>query len=62
MEVKIFNRIGEKVFESNDLNFKWDGSYQGQPLSPAVFVYTLRAVFVDNYNVELYTGSLTLIK
>lgn len=62
MEVKIFNRLGEKVFESNDLNFKWDGSYQGQPLSPAVFVYTLRAVFVDNFNVELYTGSLTLIK
>ncbi|HRG90601.1 MAG TPA: gliding motility-associated C-terminal domain-containing protein, partial [Chitinophagales bacterium] len=62
LDVQIFNRIGEKVYESNDLNFAWDGTYKGRPLTPAVFVYTLRAVFVDNHTEELYKGTITLIK
>jgi gliding motility-associated-like protein len=62
VEISIFNRIGEKVFESNDLNFKWDGSYKGKLLPPAVYVYTLRTVFVDNHSEKIFTGSLTLLK
>ncbi len=62
IDVQIFNRIGEKVYESNDLNFAWDGTYKGAPLNPAVFVYTLRAVFVDDHTEELYKGTITLIK
>ncbi|MFM2306816.1 MAG: hypothetical protein RLZZ367_1485 [Bacteroidota bacterium] len=62
LNVQIFNRIGEKVFESNDLNFSWDGTYQGKPHPAGVLVYTLKAVFVDNHTEELYTGSLTLMR
>ncbi len=62
LDVEIFNRIGEKVFESNDLNFIWDGNYKGKPLQPAVFVYTLRLVFVDNHTEKIYKGSLTLLR
>lgn len=62
IEIQIFDRIGEKVFESNDINFMWDGNYKGKPLQPAVFVYTLRAVFIDNYSAKIYKGSLTLLK
>lgn len=62
VEVSIFNRTGEKVFEANDINFTWDGTYKGKPLEPQVFVYTLFAVFVDNHSEEVFTGSLTLLK
>ncbi len=62
LDVEIFDRIGEKVFESNDLNFKWDGNYKGKPLQPAVFIYTLRVVFIDNHSEKIYKGSLTLLK
>ncbi len=62
IEIRIFNRTGEKVFESNDINFSWDGSYKGKLLEPQVLVYTLYAVFVDNHSEELYKGSLTLIR
>ena len=62
LDVEIFDRIGEKVFESNDLRFTWDGTYKGKPLQPAVFVYTLRVVFVDNHSEKIYKGSLTLLK
>jgi gliding motility-associated-like protein len=63
VEVKIFNRWGEKVFESNDLNFKWDGTWKGQTLNPSVFVYTLRVLFSNSKTPEkLYKGSVTLMR
>jgi gliding motility-associated-like protein len=62
LNVQIFNRIGEKVYESNELNFSWDGTYQGKPHPAGVLVYTLKVVFVDNHTEELYTGSLTLMR
>ncbi len=63
LEVKVFNRWGEKVYESNDINFKWDGTYKNQSLNPAVFVYTLKVVFANSEQPEkLYKGSVTLMK
>jgi len=63
MEVKVFNRWGEKVYESNDLNFKWDGTYKGHALMPAVFVYTVKVVFANGkLGEKIYKGSVTLIK
>lgn len=62
IEVMIFNRTGEKVFESNDIYFKWNGSYKGAPLEPQVLVYTMQIVFANNHAKELYKGSLTLMK
>ncbi|MFN8298884.1 MAG: gliding motility-associated C-terminal domain-containing protein [Chitinophagales bacterium] len=61
-EVMVFDRIGEKVFESNDMNFKWDGMYKGKVMNPAVFVYVINLVFVDNYVPKLYKGSVTLMR
>ncbi|MCW5907674.1 MAG: gliding motility-associated C-terminal domain-containing protein [Chitinophagales bacterium] len=62
VEVQIFNRTGEKVFETNDINFKWNGTYKDKPLEPQVFVYTIFAVFVDNHAEKIFKGSLTLLK
>lgn len=62
VEVSIFNRTGEKVFEANDINFGWDGTYKGKPQEPQVYVYTIFAVFVDNHAEEMFTGSLTLLR
>jgi gliding motility-associated-like protein len=62
VEMKIFNRVGEKVFESNDINFTWDGTYKGKLQEPQVFTYTLFVVFVDNYAEKVFKGSITLLK
>ena len=59
--VKIFDRWGEKVMDSNDYNFSWNGQYMDKPLNPAVFVYEIQIVFSDGSN-KLYTGSITLIR
>jgi gliding motility-associated-like protein len=62
MEVNIFNRWGEKVFESNDHNFKWDGTYKGALQNPGVYVYTLNLVFLDGHAERTLKGSVTLIR
>ena len=61
-EVTIFDRIGEKVYESSDMNFKWDGTYKGQLLNSAVFVYMVKVVYLDNHADKIYKGSVTLIR
>ncbi|OJV30559.1 MAG: hypothetical protein BGO32_09240 [Bacteroidetes bacterium 37-13] len=62
IEIKIFNRWGEKVYQGNDIHFAWDGTFNGEPLEPGVFTYTMRAVFVDNHVEKLFKGSFTMLK
>ena len=62
LHVSIFDRVGELVFESFDVNFKWDGTFKGQPLPPSVFVYTIKAVFDDGHTDKLFSGGITLLK
>jgi len=61
-QVVIFDRIGEKVYESNDVNFKWDGTYKGAALPPSVFAYTIKAVFDDGHAEKLFKGTVTLFR
>ncbi len=61
-EVQIYNRWGEKVYESGDMNFKWDGVYKGVIQGPAVFVYKVNITFIDNFTPTLYKGSVTIIR
>ena len=46
-EIVIFDRWGEKVFESKDPAFCWDGIYNGKPLDSAVFVYFIKSNFAS---------------
>ncbi|MBP6732999.1 MAG: gliding motility-associated C-terminal domain-containing protein, partial [Chitinophagales bacterium] len=62
MEVKVFDRWGEKVFESNDHHFKWDGTFKGKPMQPAVFVYVINAAFVNESESRIWKGSVTLMR
>jgi len=61
IEFIIYDRWGEKVFESSDLNKGWDGSFKSKLLSTAVFVYYIKAI---SYNDQAYErkGNVTLIK
>ena len=61
-EVQVFNRWGEKVYESNDMNFKWDGIFRGKTAPQSVYVYQVHLVYLDNYTDKLYKGSVTLVR
>ncbi len=60
-DIIIFDRWGEKVFETSDPAFCWDGTYKGKLLNPAVFVYYANGTFNNGGKVEK-RGNITLIK
>jgi gliding motility-associated-like protein len=59
--VAIFNRWGNKVFESTEADFCWDGMYLGKLLDPAVFVFYIKAETIQGEKIER-KGNITLIK
>jgi gliding motility-associated-like protein len=61
LSFQVFNRWGEMVFETNDLNRGWDGRFRGENAPPAVYAYQLKAIC---YNGTTYTtkGDVTLIR
>lgn len=57
----IYNRWGEKVFQTSDMNICWDGTWKGKPLNSAVFVYTLDGYLIDGQTIE-QKGNISLIR
>lgn len=59
--MSIYNRWGQKVFETNDQAIGWNGTFKGKELPPDVYGYYLRCVCDDGS--ELFTkGNITLLK
>lgn len=61
-QLLIFDRWGEKVFETNDQYFKWDGTYKGERQEPAVYIYIMKIVHLDGTSDRTFKGALTLLK
>lgn len=57
----IFERWGEKVFETRDLNIGWDGKVNGRDADPAVFDYYLEVTCTGGMN-YFQKGNVTLIR
>ena len=57
----IYNRWGERVFETTDLNQGWDGTYQGSPVQDGTYTWKINFRWYDQRAFEL-TGHITLIK
>ncbi len=61
MELKIFDRWGELVFETTDKSKGWDATYKGKPVDPAVYVYWLEVTCGDGQ--EFFKkGNVTVIR
>jgi len=60
-DLKIFNRWGEKVFESTNQFSYWDGSYKGVMQNPEVYTYLLNVTYLDSREVTK-TGTVTLVR
>jgi gliding motility-associated-like protein len=57
----IFNRWGEKMFETTDLSKGWDGNYLGKPAQDGVYVYKMIVTSLED-KVFQYNGTFTLIR
>jgi gliding motility-associated-like protein len=59
-KVMIYNRWGEKVFESTNPSFCWDGMYKDVLLNSGVYIYAITAS-VNRENITK-KGNITLIR
>lgn len=57
----IYDRWGEKIFETTDQQQGWDGTYEGKALDPAVFVYHLTATCFSGEEI-IRKGNVAIIK
>lgn len=60
-DMMIFNRWGELIFKSNDVNIGWDGYFNGKLCQQDTYVWKVNMGFFDGrkYN---GTGSITLLR
>ncbi len=61
MTFRIFNRWGEKVFESTRKSDGWDGRYKSVMQEMEVYGYTLSVTFFDGTK-DFKKGNITLLK
>lgn len=52
LNVMIFDRWGEKIYEYNSLSGSWDGTYNGKPVAEDVYIWKLKAKGVVHDNIE----------
>lgn len=58
---RIFNRWGNMVYESKNINAGWDGSWKGEPQPFGVYVYSIQAV-TSTGKVFNKQGNVTVIR
>lgn len=57
--IKIFNKWGNLVYESNGEYIPWDGTFKGKPLPSEVYYYIIDLGTDDG---ESYAGTITIIR
>ena len=61
MYLKIYDRWGELVFETNQQAIGWDGTYKEDLVDPGVFVYHLEVTCIDGQE-YFKKGNVTVIR
>lgn len=57
----IYNRWGEQVFETTDIDSCWDGTYKGIAVSPGLYAYKLYAELRNGQVIDR-KGTVTLVR
>jgi gliding motility-associated-like protein len=61
LQLQIYNRWGELIFETEELNKGWDGSYKKESANPDVYVYKINYTGMDEQT-KTISGNVTLLK
>lgn len=59
--VTVYDRIGQRVFETRDLDQGWDGNFKGHPMNTGVFVWYAKVKYTNGH-VEEYMGDVSLLR
>ena len=58
----IYNRGGQKIFETRDWTNKWDGTFKGNPQDPGTYVWLLQYTHIDTGKRIEMKGSTVLLR
>jgi len=61
IDFNVFDRWGNKVFESENLNSGWDGTYKGQPLNVGTYIWYVKATLFDGTSIQKH-GNVALVR
>lgn len=61
MHFEVYNKYGERVFETSDQSIGWDGYFRNQPENPGVFTWVLHYNLIDGRTGNM-KGNTTLIR
>ncbi len=62
-EIEIFNRWGQRIYQSNDIKMEWDGNYANSDEHCMEGIYYYRIKVRDNRKKwHYYTGTITLLR
>lgn len=65
LRLSVYDRWGELLFESADIDARWDGTFRGQPVSPGVYVWVAQ---IEGYRKDgavfrtVESGSVTVVR
>lgn len=60
--LSIYDRWGELVFESSELDAGWDGTYKGLEAPSGTYTWTITAKHLKDDGITTATGSVTLLR
>lgn len=58
--LRIFNRWGQNIFATNNIEQGWDGTYQGRPCETGTYFYTI-SLNISEEEIE-YKGDVSLLR
>ncbi|MBI3509645.1 MAG: PKD domain-containing protein [Bacteroidetes bacterium] len=61
LDFVVYDRFGEKVFESMKIDDGWDGSFRGEPMNSGIYVYYVKADFYNNTS-QVLKGDVSLVR
>jgi len=61
MDLKIYNRWGQLIFETTSQDKGWDGTFNGEPQPIEAYGYVLTASFIDG-TARVLKGNITLLR
>jgi gliding motility-associated-like protein len=59
---RVYNRLGQLLFESKDWTTKWDGSFKGSPQDPGTYVWILNYTNIETGKRFELKGTTVLIR
>lgn len=60
-ELSVYNRWGQLIFNSTDINIGWDGTFNGIPQEIGTYLYTIQSTTTLNTRINK-TGTIALLR